>query len=71
MAAPAIEPHGVPLAGGGLEGISRRGQGFELGNFAGLHAQGQLASPEDAAQRVLAYLERADFGSQAVADVRG
>ena len=43
----------------------------DQGNFAGLHAQGQLASPEDAAQRVLAYLERADFGSQAVADVRG
>lgn len=40
-------------------------------NFASLHAQGQLASPEDAAQRVLAYLERADFGDQAVADVRG
>jgi len=43
----------------------------DQGNFAGLHAQGQLASPEDAAKRVLAYLERADFGSQAVADVRG
>ena len=43
----------------------------DQGNFEGLHAQGQLASPEDAAQRVLAYLERADFGSQAVADVRG
>jgi NAD(P)-dependent dehydrogenase (short-subunit alcohol dehydrogenase family) len=43
----------------------------DQGNFAGLHAQGQLTSPEDAAQRVLAYLERADFGSQAVADVRG
>jgi NAD(P)-dependent dehydrogenase (short-subunit alcohol dehydrogenase family) len=43
----------------------------DQGNFAGLHAQGQLTSPEDAAQRVLAYLERADFGEQAVADVRG
>ena len=43
----------------------------DQGNFAGLHAQGQLTSPEDAAQRVLAYLELADFGSQAVADVRG
>ena len=43
----------------------------DQGNFAGLHAQVQLASPEDAAQRVLAYLERADFGEQAVADVRG
>ena len=43
----------------------------DQGNFAGLHAQGQLASPEDAAKRVLAYLERPDFGDQAVADVRG
>jgi NAD(P)-dependent dehydrogenase (short-subunit alcohol dehydrogenase family) len=43
----------------------------DQGNFAGLHAQGQLTSPEDAAKRVLAYLERADFGEQAVADVRG
>jgi NAD(P)-dependent dehydrogenase (short-subunit alcohol dehydrogenase family) len=43
----------------------------DQGNFAGLYAQGQLASPEDAAKRVLAYLERPDFGDQAVADVRG
>ena len=43
----------------------------DQGNFAGLHAQGQLASPEDAAKRVLAFLERPDFGEQAVADVRG
>jgi len=43
----------------------------DQGNFAGLHVQGQLASPEDAAKRVLAYLERTDFGEQSVADVRG
>jgi len=43
----------------------------DQGNFAGLHAQGQLASPEDAAKRVLAHLERPDFGDPAVADVRG
>ena len=42
----------------------------DLGNFAGLHAQGLLASPDEAARRVLAYLARADFGAQAVADVR-
>ncbi len=42
----------------------------DQGNFAGLHAQGQLSSTKEAAQRVLAYLERADFGGQAVADVR-
>ena len=40
-------------------------QGFE-----GLHQQGMLTSPEAAAQRVLAYLARPDFGEQAVADVR-
>ncbi|MFC5519577.1 SDR family NAD(P)-dependent oxidoreductase [Polaromonas jejuensis] len=40
-------------------------------NFARLKSAGQLTSPEDAASRVLAYLARADFGDQAVADVRG
>ncbi len=39
--------------------------------FEGLHAQGQLTSPEQAAQRVLAFLASADFGKQTVADVRG
>lgn len=39
--------------------------------FAGLHANGQLSSPADAAQRVLAFLARADFGENPVADVRG
>ena len=29
-----------------------------------------LASPDEAARRVLAYLARPDFGSQPVADVR-
>lgn len=38
--------------------------------FVQLHAQGQLTSPEDAARRVLAWLDRPDFGSQPVADVR-
>ena len=42
----------------------------DLANFAGLHAQGQLASPQAAAARVLAYLARADFGAELVADVR-
>ena len=42
----------------------------DLANFAGLYAQGQLASPALAAQRVLAYLARADFGANPVADVR-
>lgn len=39
--------------------------------FAGLHTNGQLSSPADAAQRVLAFLARADFGANPVADVRG
>jgi hypothetical protein len=38
--------------------------------FAGLHQGGQLSSPEDAARRVLAFLARADFGQNPVADVR-
>jgi benzil reductase ((S)-benzoin forming) len=40
-------------------------------NFAGMHAQGQLTTPKEAAARVLAYLARPDFGADPVADVRG
>lgn len=39
-------------------------------NFTSLKAGGQLTSPEAAAARVLAWLERADFGTNPVADVR-
>lgn len=38
--------------------------------FAGLHTQGQLSSPADAARKVLAFLAHPGFGSQPVADVR-
>lgn len=38
--------------------------------FEELHASGQLASPEAAARRVLAYLARADYGNEPVADTR-
>ena len=38
--------------------------------FAALNANGQLSSPEQAAQRVLAWLERPDFGASPVADIR-
>ncbi len=38
--------------------------------FVSLHEGGQLLSPEAAAARVLAYLERPNFGQQPVADVR-
>jgi len=38
--------------------------------FVDLQRQGQLTSPDEAAARVLAWLERPDFGEQPVADVR-
>jgi NAD(P)-dependent dehydrogenase (short-subunit alcohol dehydrogenase family) len=38
--------------------------------FENMHTRGQLTGPREAASRVLAYLERPDFGSQPVADVR-
>lgn len=38
--------------------------------FVALHREGQLTSADAAAARVLACLERADFGTQPVADVR-
>lgn len=42
----------------------------DKGNFTGMKDKGMLSTPEDAAARVLAYLARADFGSNPVADVR-
>jgi sepiapterin reductase len=42
----------------------------DLERFKQLKASGQLASPDAAAARVLAYLQRADFGTDPVADVR-
>ena len=39
-------------------------------NFISLKDKGQLTSPDEAAARVLAYLDRPDFGSHPVADVR-
>ena len=38
--------------------------------FTGMKDKGQLTSPDEAAARVLAYLDRADFGANPVADVR-
>ncbi len=38
--------------------------------FATMKAQGQLDSPETAARKVLSYLDREDFGSTTIADVR-
>ncbi len=39
--------------------------------FTQLHSMGHLSSPEDAARQVLTYLNRVDFGSETIADVRG
>lgn len=39
--------------------------------FVAMKAQGQLSSARDAATKVLAFLDRQDFGTQPVADVRG
>ena len=43
----------------------------DIGNFIGMKDKGQLSSPAEAAARVLAFLQRPDFGSEPVADVRG
>jgi NAD(P)-dependent dehydrogenase (short-subunit alcohol dehydrogenase family) len=46
-------------------------KGFpDHGRFVQLRDGGQLDSPQQAAAKVLAYLGRADFGKQSVADVR-
>jgi NAD(P)-dependent dehydrogenase (short-subunit alcohol dehydrogenase family) len=42
----------------------------DVNNFIGLKDKGALASPQEAAARVLAYLARADFGANPVADIR-
>nr|WP_028601321.1 SDR family NAD(P)-dependent oxidoreductase [Ottowia thiooxydans] len=42
----------------------------DRGNFERLKNEGQLTSPEDAARRVLAWLQRADFGAEPVDDIR-
>jgi len=42
----------------------------DVANFAQLKASGDLTSPDAAAARVLAWLQRSDFGDEPVADVR-
>ena len=76
----AIKPHGArvcSLAPGVIDTDMQvqlrgaKGEDFpDLANFRQLQASGMLSSPEDAAARVLAYLERPDFGTQPVGDVR-
>ena len=42
----------------------------DVQNFAALKTGGMLTSPDAAAARVLAWLQRTDFGANPVADVR-
>jgi NAD(P)-dependent dehydrogenase (short-subunit alcohol dehydrogenase family) len=76
----ALKPHGARICSL-APGVIDTGMQLQLrsadesafpdaGNFAQLKEGGQLTSPEEAARRVLAWLERADFGEQVVADVR-
>jgi len=39
-------------------------------DFARLHSSGSLATPEDTAEQLLAWLERPDFGEEVVCDIR-
>ena len=76
----ALKPHGArvcSLAPGVIDtDMQRQLRGTDAAafpdapNFAHLKTGGQLTSPADAATRVLAWLERADFGTHPVADVR-
>jgi benzil reductase ((S)-benzoin forming) len=43
----------------------------DRGRFERLKSEHLLSSAEDAAQRILAYLQRPDFGDQPIADIRG
>lgn len=42
----------------------------DIANFTGMHAGGRLSTPQDAATKVLAWLDRPDFGNNVIADVR-
>jgi benzil reductase ((S)-benzoin forming) len=42
----------------------------DIGYFTGIKQQGVLASPDEAASKVIAYLARPDFGSNPVGDIR-
>jgi benzil reductase ((S)-benzoin forming) len=38
--------------------------------FAAMHSESQLASAEDTAERILNFLDRDDFGTEPIADIR-
>jgi NAD(P)-dependent dehydrogenase (short-subunit alcohol dehydrogenase family) len=42
----------------------------DIGYFTGIKEQGVLASPAEAARKVIAYMARPDFGSNPVGDIR-
>jgi NAD(P)-dependent dehydrogenase (short-subunit alcohol dehydrogenase family) len=42
----------------------------DVGMFSRMHSERQLSSPKDAAQKIVAFLSRSDFGSNPVADIR-
>ena len=42
----------------------------DVAMFAGMHSGKQLSSPQEAAQKIIAFLNRNDFGAEPVADVR-
>jgi benzil reductase ((S)-benzoin forming) len=77
----ALKPHGAKvcsLAPGVIDTdmqVQLRGAAGEAfpdqAKFLQLKAQGQLSSPEQAAEQVLRFLARPDFGREPVADVRG
>jgi NAD(P)-dependent dehydrogenase (short-subunit alcohol dehydrogenase family) len=46
------------------------GQFPDIGYFTGIKEQGVLASPDEAARRVIAYLARPDFGGNPTSDIR-
>ena len=76
----ALKPHGArvcSLAPGVIDTdmqVQLRGASPEafpdVGNFRQLQQQGQLTGVDEAASRVLRYLQRPDFGQNPVADVR-
>ena len=77
----ALRPHGAKvcsLAPGVIDTdmqVQLRGAASEAfpdqSKFLQLKAQGQLSSPGQAAEQVLRFLARPDFGREPVADVRG
>ena len=76
----SLKPHGAKvtsLAPGVIDTdmqVQLRGAAPEKfpdqSGFQQLKSSGQLTSPHDAAKRILIYLARSDFGSNAVSDVR-